>query len=217
MSIVLQEVAFPARAPDLRRIAEEVGARSGLEVSVTESSEAERGDAYDVHAQFAFACAPEERIAVYTLHPAAVRDRYKIAFADDTTRPARLAERSAAPVKETPEAGGAQVVYIKGLWRQELTLLFATQQALERLGGKASFPLSDPQRREYDRPFTEAELAARRRKYRLRWQVGRVLWVLLLPVTIPWTLLKWIVIAILHGVGKVGRMAKEARGLYTRN
>ena len=212
MGVVLQEVAFPARAPDLQHIVEEVRARSGLEVSVTESSEAERGDIYDRHAQFAFACAPEERIAVYTLRPGAAADRYKIAFADDKTLPAGLVGKSASQAREMPEAEAEQVVYLKGLWEQELTLLFATQMALERLGGVSPFPLTDQQRSEYDRSFTAAELIERRRKYHARWKVWRVLSVLLLPITIPWTLLKWIVIAIVPGVWKMGRAVKALLG-----
>ena len=219
MGVVLQEVAFPARAPDLRRIAEEVRARSGLEVSVTESGEAERGDIYDFHAQLAFVCAPEERIEVYTLRPGAALEPYKIAFADfkissanAQSRSAGFAGKSAAPAIGLPEAEGPQVVYLKGLWEQELTLLFATQMALERLGGVSPFPLSDQQRSEYDRSLTAAELMERRRAFRVRQKWGRVLWVLLLPITIPWTLLKWIVIAIVPGVWKVGRTAKAALG-----
>jgi len=212
MGVILHEVAFPSRVPDVLRIAEEIRARTGLEVSVTESSAAERGDIYDVHAQLAFACAVEDRIAVYTLRPGAAADRYKIAFADDSTRPAALAGKPPAPANAAPEAGGPQVVYLKGLWEQELTLLFAAQLALERLGGDSTFPLTDPQRREYDRPFTAAELDERRRKWAVRMKWGRVLWVLLLPVTIPWTLLKWIVIAILPGVWKLGRAAKALLG-----
>ena len=215
MNILLHEVAFPSRAPDIPRIAEEIRARSGLEVSITESSAAEKGNTYDVHAQLAFACAPEDRIAVYTLRPGAVVDRYKIAFADDSTRPARWTE-SSAPPNEAPEAQGPHMVYLKGLWEQELTLLFATQLALERLGGDSIFPLINPQRSEYDRPFTAAELDQRRRAWASKVKWGRVLWVLLLPVTIPWTLLKWIVIAIVPGAWKLGRAAKLAVGLGGR-
>lgn len=104
------------------------------------------------------------------------------------------------------------MVYLKGLWEQELTLLFATQLALDRLGGDSIFPLSEQQRSEYDRPFTAAELAERRRAWGNKVKWGRVLWVVLLPVSIPWTLLKWIVIAIVPGVWKLGRAAKMVLG-----
>lgn len=102
MGIILHEVAFPTRAPEIRRIAEAIRARSGLEVSITESSDAERGNLYDWHAQFAFACAPEDRIAVYALRLAAAADRYKIAFADDSTRPARFPENATARREKHP-------------------------------------------------------------------------------------------------------------------
>jgi hypothetical protein len=98
------------------------------------------------------------------------------------------------------------------LWNQELTLFFATQLALERLGGSPMCPLADRQRSQYDLAFTAAELAERRRKYRILWRLNRVLSILLLPVTIPLTLLKWAVITILHVVSKLGRLASGALG-----
>jgi hypothetical protein len=208
MSIFLHEVSFPSRPPDISRIAEEIRAGSGLEVSFTESSTVEKGGLYDLHAELAFACAPEERIAVYTLRPGTVADRYKIAFADDSTRPARLPEPPAKASNRGPEADGRQVVYLKGLWKNDPTLLFAAQLALERLGGKAFFPLSDQQRTHYDRAVTVTELAERRRQHRVRWKLNGVLSILLLPIRIPWMLLKWTVIALIHGAWKLGRAAK---------
>jgi hypothetical protein len=105
------------------------------------------------------------------------------------------------------------VVYIKGSWKREPTLFVATQLALERLGGFATFPLTDQQRSDCDRQLTTADMADRRRRWRQRVRYGRVLQVLLLPVTIPLTLLKWLVVAIVPGVWKLGRSVTAlARG-----
>lgn len=214
MGIILQEVAFPARAPDLRRIAEEVHARSGLEVSVTESSEEVKGDLFDLYAQLAFACAPEERIVVFTYRSGVVRTPYEGAWENPKPRPAGLERKASKGAKAMVGPEGKQVIYLRGQaeQEQELTLLFATQLALERLGGVSPFPLTDQQRSEYDRPFTAAELAPRRREWRTQMKWGLVETVLLLPVTIPLKLIQWIVIAILHIAWKMGRAAKALLG-----
>jgi hypothetical protein len=203
MSIILHEVAFHLNPPDPQRVADEIRSRTGLAVAVTESKDDAAAALYSSHAQLAFASEPDERIAVYTLRPGLESRRYEIAFVDDDTLPARLPGPSRAPASDLPNARA--VVYIKGSWKREPTLFVSTQLALERLGGVSTFPLTEQQRGDCDRLLTADEIGDRRRRWRQRLRYGRVLQFLLLPVTIPLTLLKWLVVAIVPGVWKLGR------------
>lgn len=178
MGVVINEVAFQGRAPQLSDIADKITEVSGLPLSVTESGEDVKGDLYDLHGYLAFACAPEQQLEIHAYRGGAVRKLCEEMFGN-----VRLPIRKC--VQGTNEPAGTQSVYLRGYIGQELTLLATTTLALEALGGRPKHPVGDEERREYETPITPAQLEERRRKVAKQMQPVAVVGLLLLPVMIP--------------------------------
>jgi hypothetical protein len=178
MGMVFGELAFDGRAPDLSRIADKITELSGLPVCATESGADVKGDLYDMHTRLAFACAPEEQLALHTYLPGTVRRFHNQAFEGIEPRPAKFVEGMGEPA-------GTQTVYLRSYIGQDPTLMTVSILALEALGGRPRHPISAEMKREYGTPITAPQLAERRRILRKqgRWGVAVVL--LLLPVLLP--------------------------------
>jgi hypothetical protein len=178
MGIVTAEVAFDGRAPDLRHIADKIRELTGLAVSVTGSEAGLKGNLFDQHGYLDFACAPGSQLELHTYRARAVRELHDQTFGD-----ARLP--TAKFVKGLNEPPGTQTVYLWGFVGQEPTLLFATQIALEALGGRPLHPIPEEVRREYGRAIHAAELEHRRRKLTKQMRPAVMVMILLLPLLIP--------------------------------
>jgi hypothetical protein len=194
MAVVTTEVAFDGPAPELYRIAVKVAELSGLTLSVTESGTEVKGDLYDLHGYLAYACAPEQRLELWTYRAGAVRK-----FCEETFRDAELP--ITRWVRGMNEPAGTQAVFLRGYLGQEPTLLVMTTLALEALGGRPREPISDEVRLEYGVPITPAQLQTRQRTLaRQLWPTVVVgclllpllipLWVVAVLVTMPWRLWK---------------------------
>jgi hypothetical protein len=193
MGIVAGDAVFDGTAPQLQGIAEKVTELTGLAVEVTESDAEVKANLYDLHGYLAFACAPQSRIEVHAYRPGAVKELCEEMFGDADFPLARV-------VKGRNEAPGTQTVYLRGFIGQEMTLFFATELALEALGGRSKYPLPEDVRRECGTPISEAQLQERMRKTAREmgsmFLVGLLLFPLLLPlwivgllwfvVTLPW-------------------------------
>jgi hypothetical protein len=182
MGIVFDHMTFKRHAPDLAHISAKITELTGLAMVATESSDEVKGTLYDLHAHLAFACVPEEMIEVFSYRVGAVKEFYE-AYTEGIKLPT---ERFVAGLHEPP---GTQAIYLRGSIGQEPTLFMATILALEALGGEPREPLPEDQRREYGRPITIAELQERRRKTHRQLGWAAVVYVLLLPLTIPLFLL----------------------------
>lgn len=182
MGIVLDEVRFQGRAPDLRRIADKITELSGLPVIVQESGADVVGNLYDLHAGVAFACAPQEKLEVFSYRPGAVKEFYE-EFSQGIELP------SARFMVGLNEPAGTQAVYLRSFAGQEPSLMAFTLLALEALGGGTRQPIPEEVRRQYAGPMTEAEFQERRRSLRKKLGLAALLYLLLLPITIPLFLL----------------------------
>jgi len=178
MGIVVNEVAFEGRAPQLSDIADKITELSGLPLSVTESGADVKGDLFDLHGYLAFACAAEQPLEIYAYRGRAVRDLCEEMFGN-----VRLPMTKC--VQGINEPAGTQSVYLTGYLGQEPTLLVATTLALEALGGRPKYPIGDEARREYGTPITPAQLEERRRKVAKQMRSAVMVGLLLLPVIIP--------------------------------
>ncbi len=178
MGIVMAEIAFDGRAPDLSHIAAAVERLTGLTLSRTESGAAVKANLFDQHGYLDFASAPGSPLEVYTYRAAAVKELNDQTFGD-----ARLP--MAKHVKGLNEPPGTQTVYLRGYVGQEPTLFLATELALEGLGGRPRHPIPEEAGREYGRPITAGELKERRRKFKKRLWPAALISILLLPVAVP--------------------------------
>jgi hypothetical protein len=190
MGVVVSEVSFDGQAPELSRIADKVTELSGLPLSVTESGADVKGNLHDRHAYLAFAYYPEARLELDSYRPGAVKECYQQTLGDTRLHMAKY-------VQGLKEAPGTKTVYLRGYVGQEPTLLFVTQLALEALGGRPRYPISDEVRREYGTPITVSQLEARRRKVRKQAQAAALVGVLLLPVLIPLWLVGFVLFVVI--------------------
>jgi hypothetical protein len=190
MGVVVSEVSFDVKAPELSRIADKVTELSGLPLSVTESGADVKGNLHDLHAYLAFACYPEARLELDSYRPGAVKEFYQQTLGDTCLPMAKY-------VQGLNEAPGTQTVYLRGYVGQEPTLLFVTQIALESLGGRPRNPISEEVRREYGTPITVSQLDTRRRKVRKQAQAAALVGVLLLPVLIPLWLVGFVLFVVM--------------------
>src|SRR5262245_47530957 len=185
LCIVIREVSFVGRAPELAAIAAKAGELSGLTVAVAESGPEVRGEMFDLDGELAFACAPDEAIKAFASRPGMVR-----ALVADRFGSGNHPAAGAVGVNE-PER--TQVIYLLGASGAEPTLLAVLLLALEALGGQLREPLPDEERQRYASPITEADLLARRQEARRgAWLLGLALLVML-PVLVPLWLL-WLVL-----------------------
>src|SRR3954468_16041582 len=107
MGVVMGEATFNGRAPELRQVAEKVAELSGLAVLIEESGPGLKGDLHDRHGHLAFACAPDQRLQVYSYRPGAVRAHYH-EFSGGYDLP------TARFVQGLHEPAGTQAVYLRG-------------------------------------------------------------------------------------------------------
>ncbi|MGE5550141.1 MAG: hypothetical protein ACM3ZC_06375 [Bacteroidota bacterium] len=194
MGIVVQGVVFDNRAPDLSVIVGKITDMTGLPLSVTESREDTVTNLYVVYGRLAFACFPDDSIDIYAYRPGALR-----ASCDTALEEAYPGFHSFVEGMAEPE--GTQTVHLRGYIGQEPTLFYATVFALEALGGRPEFPITEEQRREYGGAITVVELMKRRRKaYRWTWLTTVLgvplllvfvpLWMIKTLLTIPWRIRK---------------------------
>ena len=204
MGLVFDQVSFDGRTPNLTQIAETVAELTQLPVVVEESDAELKQDLYDQHGHIAFACAAKELLELFSYRSGAVRQLCDDMF-DGVDVPI------AKHVTGLNEPPGTQTLYLRGAVGLE-TLMGATRVALEALGGRPRHPLDDETRRYYGRPVSEAELMERLRQLRRQVQRATVLWVLLLPVTLPLFLVGLILSLVMMPwrLWKAWRIAKEA-------
>jgi hypothetical protein len=181
MGLVFDQVSFDGRAPDLLRIADKVTELCGLPVTVKQSGDDIKQNLYDQHGYIAFACAEQDKLELFSYRPGAVRQFYEESFEGLELPMAKF-------VTGLNEPAGTQVVYLRGTFGLE-TLMGVTALALEALGGRPSEPMEVPERREYGRRITEAELLQRRRRWQQQGRWALLIGVLLLPVSLPLFLL----------------------------
>ena len=177
MGIVFDQVRFDGRAPELSEIASKVTELCGLPLIVEQSDANEKGNLYDQHGHFAFACVSQEQVEIHSYRPGAVR-----AFYDEFTDCVELPSEKF--VTGLNEPAGTQAIYLTGFVGLE-TLMTVTLLALESLGGRPRGPISDETRREYGGSITEADLLKRRRQLHRQVRSAGLILLLMLPVTLP--------------------------------
>jgi hypothetical protein len=204
MTLVFDQVTFTGRAPDLGLVADKITALCGLAVVIERSSSEGMENLHDQYAHFAFACAAQEQLEIYTYRPGAVRQFYDD-FTDGVSMPT---ERFVSGLNEP---AGTQVVYLRGYLGLE-TLMGVTLLALEALGGQPRERIDDETRREYGRPITEAELHERRRQLKRQLRIGCWLQLLLLPITVPLFLvgLLWRLVTLPWRLYQAWRLTQDA-------
>ena len=185
MAIVVQEARFPSPLPDIGRIVGTITEICGLPVLVKESGSDIKGNLYELHAHLAFACAPKDHVEIYSYQSGAVQQSYKKMYAD-------MGEFAPKP-KGWDEPLGTQMIYLKIYLGQEPTLFHVAILALEKLGGELKKPISEDDRQAYGDTLTPAIFEKRLSKN--RWQNFREmgLTLLILPVTFPFWLIRFIV------------------------
>jgi len=186
MGLVVQQVNFDGRAPSLLQIVQKITQTGGLPLTVEESSPTIRGNLFDLHARLAFARFPKDKIEVTTYRTGAVSEQLKRDGVSDLPL--------AKVVQGAREPSGTQTVYMQGYMGQEPTLFFITAIALEALGGRPRFPITDAERREFGVTVALADLERRYKKTRrhnmLMVPIGIVMGLLWLPFGVLWLLLK---------------------------
>jgi hypothetical protein len=199
MGIAFAEVSFDGRAPEPSRIVAEVTEITGLPGNYNESSSEIRGDLYAYHGQAVFRDLPSSQIQLYAYLSGAVKRDAEIFYADANDAVRRFP--NAQYVEGIDESEERQSVHVRIYVGQEPTLYCATIVALERLGGRAKRPLSAGERDKYGRALTLTELKRRQRMVTAQlvgvlligcvvWPVTIPLWLLTLPLAIPWCIWK---------------------------
>ena len=184
MPLVLSQVVFDERAPELARIAEQVSEISGLPTSITDLSIVGNDDVSEFHGNLAFACEPHSGIELRAYRVGAMKKFYHETVGDPGLR-----YPMARFVQGLNEPTGTQAVHLSGHTGQDFTLFTVTLLALEKLGGRLRHPISDEDRRIYSTPITVSQLEDRCRKARRKAQIRAAVTFLLLPVIIPlWVL-----------------------------
>jgi len=177
VGLVMDEMTFEGKAPELHRIAEKVAELSGLTVAVEESAADVKGTLFDLRGRVAFASAPGEWLELFSYRPGAERACHAATFGES---PTPFTPR----VQGLHEPAGIQAVYLRSHLGLEPTLMGVTLLALEALGGRHRGPISPELRREYGSPITKTQFEERRRRWRKKRRAMTVLTLLVLPLAI---------------------------------
>jgi hypothetical protein len=199
MGVVIGEILFEGRAPMAAAIAKAVTDQCGLPVLVAESDATVKASLYDMHARFAFECAPELKLEVFSYLPGEVRTLYNSITADA----APLLRRQLKVLKGLDEPEGHQAVHLRAHVGQDLSLFWVTTLALERLGGRGKRPVSPEVQAQYGGALTPALLKQRIHKTHWLMLAAGVGWFLVLPFNL--------VILFLHALATPWRVWRSYR------
>lgn len=175
MGLVLFNVEFDFPAPKAEVIVDKISEISGLPVLIIKSFEDELRDSSLL---LAFKSFPKSALELYTYRPGSVK-AFGVEFVGDGYEP-----NWHLPVEGSEEKEGKQKVYLTGYLGQELTLFYATTEALIALGGVGARQNEDVTGN-FKFPITHEELEERHRKQKidLLFFYGKL--IAMLPILIP--------------------------------
>jgi hypothetical protein len=155
MGPLMTEVYFDTKISEKSQIAEKLKELSGMAVRIRQKGE---GNLYDLHISLAFESEPDHEIELTAYRAGAVRKSMEDASKEYA---AMLPPEFARTITGYEEPPGKQTLHLRDYRSYELTLATYTLLAMEALGGKLAYPLSEESRQMCAQPLTPQALERR--------------------------------------------------------
>jgi hypothetical protein len=175
MGLLMNEVSFNGQAPSLNCIVNKITEISGLEISI----EDDRDSYCNLNVRLSFSNTPDNQLKISTT--------VSVIALDTHSHSTSYIPRSSA--SEENESIDSQTVCLRMYVGQEATLLYIATIALEELGGRSRYLVSEEMRQQYSTRITSSELE---RRYQLN-GVAIIRFYIILLVSLPLLIPYWMV------------------------